>query len=754
MTLANKLAEERRARLAAERLLELKQAELSAANRKLGRHALELTKQIGQTQAEVEEVRGENERYKSDLSQANEKVEIAERRLWHSIQMIQDGFAFFDGDGHLISANHAYFNAFDGLEEVTPGISYARILQLLTEEGLVDPEQLTAPDWRAMMLERWNDAIPEPIVIRWWNGESFRMVDQRGQGGDVVSLMQNITASVRHAEQLDSARQRAEAANRAKSRFLANMSHEIRTPMNGVVGMAELLTDSDLTEEQLLYANTIKSSGEALLVIINDVLDYSKIEADKLVLNTAPFDLERCVHEVATLLQPSAREKGLKLLIDYDIFLPTHLIGDPGRIRQVLTNLIGNAIKFTLDGHVLVRILGVPDPDEGTCDIRVMVEDTGIGIPEDKIGHVFGMFNQVDDQRSREFEGTGLGLTISKRLIELMAGSIWVESTLGEGSVFGFRVHLPLAEMDQPAPPVLGGHLTSAIVVEPADIGRELLASQLTQLGMRVTACRSAAEALDTAGAETSLIVSAFAMQDMDGLELLRALRSGRNLQTPFLLTTDNPSVARNDPAFEHVQGFLKKPFTRSALFEAISNIEPVAAIPGPVVEHSETATSEAETADKGKVQTLPAGDAEPPGQQRRMRVLAADDNRTNRLVLSKMIGSLEIDLKFACNGAEAVEIFQEFNPDLIFMDISMPGMDGREATQRIRALERDTGGYVPIIALTAHATESEQEEILSAGLDQFMSKPLRKDLMIDRIVALCPDDALPPQEPLAQKAG
>ena len=315
MSLVNKLAEERRARLAAERLLELKQAELSAANRKLGRHALALTRKIGEKQAEVATVRDENEKVKSDLTVANAKIEIAERRLWHSIQTIQDGFAFFDADSNLIGANTAYLNAFDGLEEVAPGISYMRILQLFTDEGLVNTESLAPDEWRHMMTERWMAPNPEPVVMRMWNDQYIKLIDQRGHGGDVVSLALNITSTVRYEAELRAARERAEAANRAKSAFLANMSHEIRTPMNGVVGMAELLTDTALDEEQRLYANTIKNSGEALLVIINDVLDYSKIEADKLILHPEPFDLERCIHEIAMLLQPTVRDKGLTLLV-------------------------------------------------------------------------------------------------------------------------------------------------------------------------------------------------------------------------------------------------------------------------------------------------------------------------------------------------------------------------------------------------------------------------------------------------------
>ena len=753
MSLANKLAEERRARLAAERLLELKQAELSAANRKLGRHALALTRQIGETQAEVATVRDENEKVKSDLTVANEKIEIAERRLWHSIQTIQDGFAFFDADGVMIGANTAYLGVFDGLEEVAPGVPYMRILQLLTDEGIVNTEDLASAVWRAKMSERWMSLNPDPIVIRLWNNEYIKLIDQRGHGGDVVSLALNITSSVRYEEQLKSARKHAEAANRAKSAFLANMSHEIRTPMNGVVGMAELLNDTDLNEEQRLYANTIKNSGEALLVIINDVLDYSKIEADKLVLHPEPFDLERCIHEVVMLLQPGARDKGLAMLIDYDLFLPTRFIGDPGRVRQVLTNLIGNAVKFTRAGHVLIRATGVPDPETGDCAIHIAIEDTGIGIPPDKIEHVFGEFNQVEDERNRQFEGTGLGLAISRRLIEMMGGKVWVDSEEGKGSCFGFRVSLDRAEAEVQPLPRLPDHLRHALIVDDQPVNRAILEKQMAQLGVSVTSCASGAEALAAMTSEIDLILSDHNMPGMDGLELAEALRDAGWDAPPFLLLSSNPSFAQSDPACVHIQGILQKPIPRNELIARLSAIGAVAppaeADPAPKpAPASQTDGDDAKSDPKPPAplpeNKAPEAELESP-QPRLMRVLAAEDNKTNQLVFRKMVKDLQIDLEFANNGREAVEAYSRFEPDMIFMDISMPLMDGKEATGNIRKLEVGSGRHVPIIALTAHAMDGDAEGILAAGLDHYMTKPLRKALIHERIALHCPPGARPP---------
>ncbi len=609
MSLADKLTQERRARLAAERLLEQKHAELHEANRKLGHHARALSDEIVVTRARVQTALDENQRVKSDLTVANEKVEIAERRLWHSIEAIGDGFAFFDESSRMVAANPAYMSVFDGLEDVRPGVSYVEILQFLTEEGIVNIGDKTPADWREEMLDRWQSPVPGQTIIRLWSGAYIKLIDQRGHGGDVVSLALNISDTVRYEDQLKEARRKAEAANRAKSSFLANMSHEIRTPMNGVVGMAELLQDTELTEEQLLYANTIKNSGEALLVIINDVLDYSKIEAEKLVLHPEPFDLKRCIHELIMLVQPKAHDQGLEVLLDYDLFLPTEFIGDPGRLRQVLTNLMGNAIKFTRAGQVIVRVTGVADAETGEVALHFAVKDTGIGIPSEKIDHVFGEFNQVDDKRNRMFEGTGLGLTISQKLIRLMGGEMWAESQEGAGSTFSFQITMPAA-----CPP------------------------------------------------------------------------------------SDEPDQA---------------------------------VAPGP---------------EQGARQQGPESEPESrPGSGRAMRVLAAEDNQTNRLVFGKMVSALDITLEFAVDGREAVDLYRSFAPDIVFMDISMPGMDGKAATRAIRHLEKTAGRHVPIVAMTAHALNGDDEGILAAGLDHYMTKPLRMALIHEHIADACPADARAP---------
>ena len=727
MSLANKLAEERRARLAAERLLEQKQAELQAANRKLGKHARALSDEIVETRAVVRSVRDENLRVKSDLDVAYQKVEIAERRLWHSIETIQDGFAFFDADSRMIAANHAYLGVFDGLEAVKPGVSYIEILQFITEEGIFNIGDLKPHEWREKMLDRWQSSVPEPEVIRLWNGQYIKLIDQRGNSGDVVSLALNITETIRYEKELKAAQTKAEAANRAKSAFLANMSHEIRTPMNGVVGMADMLMETGLTEEQRLYASTIKNSGEALLVIINDVLDYSKIEADKLVLHLEPFDLERCIRELIMLMQANARDKGIDLLVDYDLFLPTQFVGDPGRIRQIMTNLLGNAVKFTEAGHVLVRVTGVPSTPAKSASIHVSIEDTGIGIAADKIDHIFGEFNQVEDARNRKFEGTGLGLAISQKLVRLMGGEIWVESEPGKGSTFGFSMSLPVADAHATRDLVLPQGLHRALIVAPQETGGSILERQLAALGIESILYRNGVEALARAGSDIDLVLAEHNMAEMDGFELAEALRDAGH-DMPILLLSQSIGDAKQDPGRQHVQAVLQKPVLRNELIDALMAVSP-----------------------------KPAEAAAPVTQQqseRAMRVLAAEDNKTNRLVFSKMLKMLDIDLHFAENGKEAVALYQSLGPDVVFMDISMPEMDGKEATRAIRQIEAGTGRHVPVIAMTAHAMEGDDIDILAAGLDHYLTKPLRKESIVDHIVAARPPEARAPLGDLVQATG
>ncbi|MBV7395461.1 response regulator [Mameliella sediminis] len=842
MNMADRLAEERRARLAAERLLEQKQAELFEANRRLGRHALELRNEIQETRTEVKVVRDENKRVMHQLGEATQKIEVVTEQLWSALETMRDGFAMYDQNRRLELANPAYLHIFEGVESIAPGASYDHVLDIMVEEGIVDLQGEKPRDWIRRIRARWeSDPIPNE-TLRLWNNRFVKLRDRRLPDGGIVSLGVDITGLMRmwsaveempdgfvmyddedrllmcnqqykdiyaksapamqrgttfeeilrygldrgqyaeavgreeewldqrltahrnseteleqqledgrwlrvyervtrdggrvglrvditqikqDQERLKEAMIRAEAANRAKSSFLANMSHEIRTPMNGVVGMADLLMDTDLGEEQELYAETIRSSGEALLVIINDILDYSKIEAEKLQLHPEPFDLERAIHEVVMLLQPTARDKEIALLVDYDMFLPTRFIGDAGRIRQILTNLLGNAVKFTVQGHVLVRVVGVPGND-GDSAIHITVEDTGIGIPPDKVDHVFGEFNQVEDERNRKFEGTGLGLAITRRLVELMGGEVWADSELGKGSCFGLRVILPTEEPAVFETVRLPGHLSRVLVVDDHNANREILSKQLGIIGLTAEFCKTGSEAIDAMATRPDLLLIEQDLPDMAGEDLAaQIVRRGGSI--PIILMADNPAQVTPRPGVEFA-AVLQKPVPRRALFSALEKIE--------VAEYPEDAPNE-----PTRKTPPPAPKLSTPQTDGPLDVLVAEDNKTNQLVFSKMAKSFNVTLRFANNGIEAVAAYREQRPDMIFMDISMPQMDGKQATREIRALEGG-GPQVPIIAVTAHAMTGDREAILEAGLNDYLTKPLRKAALAEKIDLYGPQQA------------
>ena len=734
------LARERRARLAAERLLDIKTRELALANAQLSRHALKLSDQIVQQREVAAELEGENQKVKYDLA-------LVQGRLWNSFGAIGDGFAVFDAEHKLVLANPAYLKVFDGLEEVRPGITYPELLEICLSEGIVDPERNSPVAWREMMLARWQAPQINSHVIRLWNGVYIRLNDSRVPQGDVISLALNITQTIKREAELEDARNRAEAANRAKSAFLANMSHEIRTPMNGVVGMADLLCEDTLSDEQRLYAETIKNSGEALLVIINDVLDYSKIEAEKLVLYPEAFDLERAVHDILLLVRPGAHAKGLDLLVDFDLHAFSEVVGDPGRIRQILTNLIGNAIKFTETGHVLVRVIGQPSDNMHEQAFSIRIEDTGIGIAPQMRNHIFGEFNQAEDQQNRKFEGTGLGLAITQHLVQMMKGNIWVESQLGEGACFGIELTLPIAPaVKSPKLPKLAS-LKRLAIVGDQDVNRAILARQIRTIGPDV-ACYEGGEQLLAAfkkGAAFDLVITDHDMHPMDGAELTEAL-SRLAPDCPVMLLSSGAIAALSDKERAQFASILSKPLMRQDLFAGLTRIDDVLSTPPSL------GTSDEETAPKTarkprRKTTTKRKPGRPPTRARKsgsraknssegnLVVLAADDNRTNQLVFRKMTKDADISLTFANDGVEAVEAYKLLHPSLVFMDISMPGMDGMEATRNIRAYEREANlTPAPIIAMTAHAMDGDAERIMEAGLDEVLTKPVRKAPVMERI--------------------
>jgi signal transduction histidine kinase/CheY-like chemotaxis protein len=634
-------------------------------------------------------------------------------RLWAAIEALPNGFVLFDREERLLSCNQRFRDLYAQTAPVlTTGTKFEDILRYGLSHGQHNIPEAEHDTWVATRMAQFRN--PDgPIEQQLADGRWLRIIEQPTPDGGRVGLRVDISEAKAQQAALETARTAAESANRAKSAFLANMSHEIRTPMNGVVSMAELLCESPLNDDQKLFAETIKSSGEALLEIINDILDYSKIEAERLTLHPEPFDLERTIHEITMLLQPRAREKGIDLLIDFDMFLPTRYVGDPGRLRQVLTNLMGNAVKFTEKGHVLVRVVGI-ESKPGAQELHISVEDTGIGIAPENLDAIFGEFNQVESAQNRKFEGTGLGLAITQRLIERMEGAVWVDSELGKGSCFGFSVTLPVAEDAAPVTAPIA--IKRVLVVDDQFINRTILERQLAPCGIAVTLCRSGADALKALqDGSFDVVLTDFEMPEMNGLDLACAMRAaGHSL--PIMLLTSNPASARDGEGYQHLASILQKPILRADLYRRLQALS-------------------------GPVEAPPPAPAPVLQEARLMRVLVAEDNRTNQLVFQKMVRDAQIELRFAGNGLEAVDLFQSFAPDMIFMDISMPEMDGKDAARAIRVLEvaAKAAQGVPIVALTAHAMDGDEVAILASGIDRYMTKPLRKALILDTISEFAP---------------
>jgi PAS domain S-box-containing protein len=665
----------------------------------------------------------------TERKRAEEALRRSEERFRGAFDAAAIGMALIALDGRFQMVNRSLCRIVGYTEEELLGMAFQDITH--PDDLNVDVREvshLLAGDIHSYQLEK--RYLHKDGNVLWVILSVSLVRDTAGRPLYSVVQIEDITARKRFEEELRGARDAAMAATQAKGDFLANMSHEIRTPMNGVVGMTELLLDTQLNDLQRGFAETIRASGEALLTVINDILDFSKIEAGKLTLESVEFDLRTLFEEVAEMLAPRAHQKGLEINCHVAPEIPSRLEGDPVRIRQVLTNLAGNAVKFTDKGEVNIEARLVSE-DEYLATLRISVRDTGIGIPESRQADVFESFTQIEAGSSRRHGGTGLGLSICRNLVKLMDGRIGLESVPGEGSLFWFELALgkKSAEAETPNVDIRG---LRVLVIDDHETNRTIAREALLSWGCRPEVVASGADAFAKLLATPDndpfgLILLDHHMPGMDGVQTATVIKGApRFAALPIVLLTSLGSFAERGEVEERLfSSTLVKPLRRSQFYSILCRT----------------------VAASSPTRATPPAAAEATSQLFDFRVLLAEDNDVNRRVAIGLAERIGCRIDAVENGREALEALDYNLHDLVLMDVQMPEMDGFAATAAIREREGATGKHIPIIAMTAHAMQGDREKCLAAGMDGYLSKPLRPGPLREILLAWALDGRQPQEE-------
>ncbi len=691
-------------------------AERKQAQKEIVRLNEELELRVAQRTSQLEAANKELQSEVLERTQAEAAMEDSERRLADIINFLPDATFVIDKAGVVIAWNRA-IEKMTGLkaESILGKGNYEYALPFFGERRpiLIDLVLKSDPKIEGTYetIKRQDDGtlVGEAFLPKMVGGAAYLLgsaavlYDSEGNVYGAIESMRNITERKLAEGDLKSAKERAESATRAKSEFLANMSHEIRTPMNAVIGMTGLLLETELKPEQRDYLETIRNSGNALLAVINDILDFSKIDGGKLELEKQPFDLRNCLEISMDLVAAKAAEKGLELIYFLEDNVPKVLIGDETRLRQILINLLGNAVKFTEKGDVILSVSSSV-ASGGAIELHFTVKDTGIGISQENMSKLFQSFTQIDSSTTRYYGGSGLGLVISKRLVEMMGGRIWVESELGKGSAFHFTIFAEAGQLKE-GPIAHASSLPGkmVLIVEDNEALRTVLTKIVRSWEMRTIAVGSSREAADVLGKDVfDFVILDASLPDMLIHDLVKLIKTGNN--SGSLIITISPIGSKVQPG-PFVSGWLSKPLKPLQLHKLLIEL------------------LHPQNGEKANFARTPVAITMVRGQN--LRILLAEDNQVNQKVALSMLKRLGYKADVASNGFEVLQALDKQHYDVILMDIQMPEMDGLDATRRIR------GNWEPakqpcIIAITAHALEGDREEFLSAGMNDYISKPIQ----------------------------